>query len=316
MGKIELDAKDKAILKELDKNVRVSNVQIAKRTRLSKEVVQYRIKKLEQSKIINHYWALVHRGYSYTYKILIKNRNLAKQKKKEFIEFVTKQKRVAWFAETEGNFDFIITIYAKDDIEFLSIAEKIFENFGSYFQERHILKSTFLYMTNDKFLSNGKFLYVYKLNHTTPIPAHDEIDDKILTEISLNSRIRFTELTIKVNLTPEAVAVRYKNLVKKGMIKGLKIRLNFEALGLSYYHLFVTLQNQEKKSELISYYTIYPECNSIMHHVGFYDLHLEFVLPSERIDNVMDDFIAKFGESVNSYELLRIRKEHVMTILK
>ena len=47
-----IDIKDLAILRELDQDVRASSAQIGRKVRLSKEVVQYRIKKLEQEKII------------------------------------------------------------------------------------------------------------------------------------------------------------------------------------------------------------------------------------------------------------------------
>ena len=47
MGK-SLDLKDRKILYQLDLNARQSNAEIAKKTRLSKDAVGYRIKKLEE----------------------------------------------------------------------------------------------------------------------------------------------------------------------------------------------------------------------------------------------------------------------------
>ena len=83
-----LDAKNLAILRILDQDVRSSFTEIGKRARLSKEVVQYRIKKLEEEKIITGYWTFIKYLTGAVYKVLIKNRNLAGEKKKEFIEFV------------------------------------------------------------------------------------------------------------------------------------------------------------------------------------------------------------------------------------
>ncbi|MBT6955719.1 Lrp/AsnC family transcriptional regulator, partial [archaeon] len=50
-----LDLKDRKILSELDKDCRQPNSTIAKKVGLSTEVVSYRIKRLEQEKIITQY---------------------------------------------------------------------------------------------------------------------------------------------------------------------------------------------------------------------------------------------------------------------
>ena len=56
---IKLDLKDKKILYELDKDCRQSCSQIGKKVGLSTEVVNYRIKKFEEEKIITHYQVVV-----------------------------------------------------------------------------------------------------------------------------------------------------------------------------------------------------------------------------------------------------------------
>ena len=67
MKPIKLDEKDKKILYELDKNSRQGISSIAKKVRLSKEVVNYRIKNLEKRKIIKGYYAVLQRGWPTTF---------------------------------------------------------------------------------------------------------------------------------------------------------------------------------------------------------------------------------------------------------
>jgi len=312
-----VDSKDLAILRELDQNVRVSAAQIGRKTRLSKEVVQYRIKKLEERKIITNYWAFINQEFLHIYKILIKNRNLAGEKRKEFIEFVKNHKNASWFATTEGNFDYIITTNAQSNKEIIEFTEELFKRYGSYFQEKHILKAVSATITNEKFLyPNGRFIYNYVLEPKSAIIPEDEIEQKLLREISSNSRARFTELAPKLKLTAEAVAQRFKRIMKKKLVTGLKMRLNLENLGLSHHHMFIALRNQSAKEKIISYYTMHPDFNSMMLHIGYYDMHLEFMLPEDKIQDVIEDFITRFGDNVASYELLNIREEHVMNIIK
>ena len=54
-----MDKKDKLILKELDKDARQSNAEIGKKINLSKDVVNYRIKRLEENEIIQNYYSII-----------------------------------------------------------------------------------------------------------------------------------------------------------------------------------------------------------------------------------------------------------------
>jgi DNA-binding Lrp family transcriptional regulator len=56
---VKLDKKDQQLIFELDQNSRQSINSIAKKTKLSRDVVNYRIKQLEKKKIINGYFALI-----------------------------------------------------------------------------------------------------------------------------------------------------------------------------------------------------------------------------------------------------------------
>ena len=55
----KLDKKDKQILYQLDLDSRQSYKQIGKKSKLSREVVQYRIKQLEKKGIIRGYQTLI-----------------------------------------------------------------------------------------------------------------------------------------------------------------------------------------------------------------------------------------------------------------
>jgi Lrp/AsnC family transcriptional regulator, leucine-responsive regulatory protein len=320
MSKNELsnvDAKDIAILRALDQDVRASFSEIGKQARTSKEVVQYRIKQLEENKIITGYWAHFKLQEGTTvYKVLLKNRSLTAEKKEEFVNFVLKQKMVSWFANTEGNFDYVLTVIVSDDSEFAKFLQTLFSKYSSYFQERHILKTFKASITNEKYLyPNNEFKYNHEVEVYDYALNLDETDKILIKELSLNSRIKYTEIAKKANLTAEAISSRYKKLVDKLNVR-YKVRINTNKLGLSYYHIFIRLQNQEIRKELIAFYTMHPACNATLNHLGFYDLHLEFMCPSSKIQDVVEEFSSKFGNSVSSYELLHIREEYTLHIIR
>ena len=56
---VELDLKDRKILYELDVDARQSLAEIGKKVGLSKEVVNYRIKRLEKEEVIIRYSTII-----------------------------------------------------------------------------------------------------------------------------------------------------------------------------------------------------------------------------------------------------------------
>ena len=83
----KLDIKDRKILYELDINARQSFSEISKKVRLSKEVVNYRIKRLEKLGIVKGYYALINisrLGYMCN-RFLIKLKNATPKKEQEII---------------------------------------------------------------------------------------------------------------------------------------------------------------------------------------------------------------------------------------
>ncbi|NRF45029.1 winged helix-turn-helix transcriptional regulator, partial [Bacillus subtilis] len=68
----------------------------------------------------------------------------------------------------------------------------------------------------------------------------DEIDKKILDELSKNSRLTMKKLGEKVHLTAPATASRVVKLIDNGIIKGCIIEVNQLKLGFSI-HAFLNI---------------------------------------------------------------------------
>src|SRR5574343_22463 len=89
---IKLDLKDRKILHELDKDCRQPCSKIAKKVGLSTEVVNYRIKKLEEQKVITNYQIVVDLSKLgiIQSKILLSFHHLPSDKLQQIIEKITK----------------------------------------------------------------------------------------------------------------------------------------------------------------------------------------------------------------------------------
>ena len=309
-----LDVVDRKVLVELDKNVRVSNAQIAKKLRLSKDVVNYRISRLQRDGILTGFYALprLARLGNRMYKVLLKFQSLGTEKEAELLDFLGKHPHVAWLGSCDGNWNLIITVVVDKPGQLSGLLKQVYSKYGLFLSRKEVLLVSSVLTFNEKYLyPRGELVYEKgwtMLEESTPIDAKDRT---IIQELSANARASTTSVAAKLGLTPEATAKRIKNLLKQGLIVYFKPRISFQKLGLEYFHVFVTTKTPETTVEMINYYKKHPNCVYVLEETSYYDMNLEFVVEStQKFREVLKDLRDRFGEKVHEYEPLQIYSEY------
>jgi len=108
----------------------------------------------------------------------------------------------------------------------------------------------------------------------------DEIDRKLLRELSINSAQSTGALGRKFNLSQPATWRRIKRMQDAGIIKGQRLLLNGEALGFGVtVFLGVKLATKGRVSleDFERAVTAIPEIQSVQHVLGMYDYRLRVV---------------------------------------
>ena len=152
--KEELDAYDKKILFELDINARTSASKIAKKLKLPKETVNYRIKRLEKDGWINRLYTIFNAslfGYSY-YRVFLKFNKLTASTETEIIDYITSDPTCANLRVLEGQYDLVFLTIQKNPGELKAFLQCFFNNYGMYVQEKNVLMMMKTYKLNQKFL--------------------------------------------------------------------------------------------------------------------------------------------------------------------
>jgi len=129
---MKLDLKDKKILEQLQTNARQSIAKIAKKTKLPRDVVVYRIKKLENSGVIKaHHTILDHTklGYPLYVYVLFSCYNIKPENEVKFVNYLKSHKQIIYVAKNSGKYDFTIGVCAKDYKEFDEIIREIRQKF-------------------------------------------------------------------------------------------------------------------------------------------------------------------------------------------
>lgn len=275
--KIKIDKIDKKILYQLCKNSRIPETQLAKKVGRSKESVRYRIKQLKEKGIINRFTIWIDPsklGYQ-SAKIYFNLTNIP-DKKKEFKEFVLKDKRLFWLGFADGAWNAGLTYFVKDNAEFFEIKNELFSKFKGLILESHTANLVDIHYHQMDFLLNKKSEWSTIFSKGDKFEL-DEISKIILKELFDNSRVKISHLAYKYETTVEIIKHRIKKLEQKGIINRYTIAWNYNKLSYDFYKSFLYFNNLTKKDliKLTEYCKINKNIVHFIKQISPWDIELE-----------------------------------------
>ena len=137
-----LDGSEKNILKEISTNSRISIVDLAQRSGLSRDVINYRMKKLEKQKVIFQYRCylnLQNIGISH-HKMIFRTKNLDEKREKEIRSYVEAHKKATQLLKLIGSWDLEIEFETENEDELYNILTDIRKRFSSVIRDFDILR--------------------------------------------------------------------------------------------------------------------------------------------------------------------------------
>ena len=302
---VDIDVKDRKILYQLDLNCRQSNAQIGKKVGLSKQVVDYRIKRMEEEGIITGYWTAINTmklGY-YVYRIYISFQDITSKIKNEIVDYFVKYIDSWCLVSVKGPVDFDVIVWVKDVFEFNQFWDKTMEKYGNYFSQNIISNLTkWTNFSKNMLLENSeiKDLKSYKVDCSGKPVNIDEIDYKLLNEIVLNARIPIIELAKKLNCSSQTVNYRVKNLIKKDVIKQFRVGIDLSKFNLNNYLIDIYLKEHNKKKDIINYMKTKSFVDCIMDGIiGWADIQIEVFLKNiEHLIKIMGEIDSNFSGAI------------------
>lgn len=315
MKDFKLDKKDKRILYELDMDARQSISKIAKKVRLSKEVTNYRVKRLEKEKIIEGYYVVLDNpslGYIY-HRLHLWFYNLSKEKEKEIIEFLRDQSSVNWINTTAGEEDLVIISKSKNYSEIKSVFDEVFYKFSRYIKQKKVYIITKVHSFKHNYLYDTSDMRTEILGNKNKEINVDEISIKILNLLSQNARMPSSEIASKIGLTPNAIRQRIRNLVKKKIILFYRAKIDLSKLGYRHFKLFLRLKdiNQDQYNNFIAFLKKESSVINVTESIGEADLEFEIIVKTiTHLYSFMDLLKSNFGQNITDYRSYYIRTEN------
>tara|TARA_Y100000310_G_C20613410_1_gene779254 strand:+ start:604 stop:1578 length:975 start_codon:yes stop_codon:yes gene_type:complete len=294
----KLDVKDKKLLLALDMGARKTDSSIAKIVGLSKQLANYRIRRLEEGEIIKSYYPVIdHTKLGLQlYRIAIKLGNATKEKEQEIISYL--KDNTSWMVSVLGEYDIWMSVYAKNEFEFMKQWNKFYDNYGYYVESRwislmtnfSIFERSFIYPKSKN--RDKKFV----LGENPEIIKLDKIDLQILKELTKNARQTSLDMSKKISQTERITRYRIKKLEENKIILGYRPFVNTSKLDLKYYKLFIQLKDAKKQdiSRISTYIEHNPNVVYNTYALGGYDYEIEVHFHNS---NELMEFITRLKET-------------------
>ena len=245
---IKLDAFDKKILEELIENSRTQVSVIAKRIRLRRENVNYRITRLIKLGLIKEFNTILNEknlGLSH-YVVFLELIKLGEEIEKQILEYLRNNGFMTWIGTSAGKWSLVfdIIIYDKDsDLE--RTWGDFLQKFGDFIDNYEILRLSESNYFASKLIGKSSILLGESSKRTNI--RLDKIDFKILSLLNQDSRKTLVDISHQTNLTPQAVHNRIKAMVKNKVINGYTISLDWKKLGYEWFAIQIKLQKYSKE---------------------------------------------------------------------
>ncbi len=320
--KYKLDLKDKKILFELDSDCRQPFSKIARKVGLSTEVVNYRIKKLEQDKIITQYQIVVDLSKLKVvqFKLLLSFQHMNSNKLNNIIKELKSNKSVKWVASCNGNWELLISCEVLKLEEIEPLKNQILSLFENSINHKALSIAVGAEVYDRTFLLESKHSRnrVRMLVSGDKEAKLDEIDMKILKQLSENARKPIVDIAYDLKVNERVVNYRIRQLVKREVITGFRIAINYEKLGIHFFKTFIHLDNP-KESRIEALIDYFRNNKNVIHNVnvlGNWDIEPEFEVYSENEFNIiLNDMKDKFSDIIKSIDIITISKEHKFVYL-
>jgi len=309
---IKLDAYDKKIIEILLNNSREQLSTISKKIRLKRENVDYKIRRLIESKLIKEFNTEFNEEKLNIkhYTIFVQLMNLEENKEKEILSYLKNHPYISWIGLLAGKWSLTFDIFSTKNKELNIILKEITSNFGEYINEYVVLNLEDSSYYSYKYLGLKPHEF-NKLTKEEKIKL-DETDYKILTLLNRNSRVTYVEISKPTKLTPNGIKKRVKNLEQKKIIKGYNITLDFKELGYEWYGIQLKLSkfNETTENKLKSFFKNHKSILFYYKYIGAWDYDIGIIVKnSNELRVFINELRKNFSEGIKINDVYLILEE-------
>ncbi len=313
---IKLTKQDRILLHELELNGRQPLSQLAKKLRMSKQSVHYRIQKFVDSGAILSFEAIINfskLGFI-DHEVWIQIGDVDSKKRREFEDFLIKHERVNWLITSGGTFDYAISILAENPVDFFSVFSQILNRYPGFVKSYHLT-------IGREIQSYPRFHLTSDTDQKRPQRALSEgapkrhgcdpLDFAILDTLSTNGRISILSLAKKLKSAPNTIRKKMQRLEKEGVIAGYRAVIEPTKIGFQNYELLISVADPslETEREFQTYCQSNPYIRFMLKLIGKWDLDIVFEAENnEHYYEILAEIRRRFGSRIREFQAVQVFK--------
>lgn len=315
INKKTLDRVDRKILSAVEADARIPISELARKSRTSRAVAEYRLKQLEHRGIIRGYYCLLDpsRFDLTVWKLWVSLRPTSQQERKEFFDYIEKHPRIWWYGECAGVYDAVICVLAKNPHEFNAFFNALQDKYGKIITNSSILINVSFEFHTRGFLLNKTSTLIKSAFQEKPVLKEISSDSlEVLRLLSLNSRISYVELSHRSKKNVKTIKRIIHELTNSGVIVYFRPSVDQTKWGYEFYKVLLTLHNPRGGiiPSIVHWCRGQQNITAIIFCVGPWQLELEVEIDSFRnLCSMLTQLKDKFPDVVTSYETLLVTKE-------
>jgi DNA-binding Lrp family transcriptional regulator len=269
-----LGKKDAALVGELEKNGRASISKIAKSMGVSKEVANYRLRRLMDAGFIRGFYPVID-YFSLgcdSYRLLLNLSNF----NEKILDKITSELRaiegVTFSVFLQSDRDLEVIVRAPRTNDFYDFYDGFIRKYSAYIQDKEFSLATKAYILRHDYLHRSAGAITIDQSRSGAV---DEADKKILSELKKNARMPTVEIAKHTRLSSYVVKYRIKQMMKNQILKGFMPVLDVSLLGYDTYKVFITLNNPGKRNTVVQLLMQNPHTTKITELIGKSDLEVK-----------------------------------------
>lgn len=313
----KLDLIDKKIIYELDLDSRQSATSIAKKLKIAKETVNFRIKRLLKNNIIKGFYAILDTSLinKFFFKIFIKFNEIHPNRRKEILDFFATYPKMSQVLLLEGNYDVQLFLLVEENNDLMIFMEELNNFCGKELQKKEILIVDTMYRFNQKFLYSEKRNFTVSVSNKNKQYNIDNVSWDVLKEISKNSRISILDIAKNLNISSQLAQYHLKKLIKDKVIVSTHIAINYDKFNMQHYHLTFQVNDHKIINQIIQFFNQKNKSIFATKMIGHYDVSAELIVENnEVLRNFVDGLLIKFSEKINHLDIFLIYKEYELRL--
>lgn len=311
-----LDLADRRILSELDINCRISDTQLAKKVRKSREAVRYRVRQLEEKGIITGYLTAINPNKFgwHMFKVYLQLENIPQERQK-FYAYLRGSRRIYWYGICDGAYDCIFAILSRNVTDYYDEINAICS------QWRHLIIRKVLGVMVDTMQYNKKYFCDTIPRENVGFGGNtcqnkmDEVDLKILDIMANDARIPMVQLARKSGAHVESVRRRIRAMEGTGIILSYRISVDLNRLGYMFFKAILYFKSLSRKQEASLREWMRQHKNSVYYirSLAPWEAEFEFVVENyQQFNQIISDLREKFPDVVKNCENVIFSEERWM----